>query len=145
MTTRFSNEAENRDEQLVKALCYSIHRHTLQELREWIQAELVALINAAELQEIEIGGIVAEGIREKIDRLRTINRLTMPNAIRQYSQIIDDIDKGGWDDVHDAYTALQKECTGMVNILEELVEIRKLIEPMIDEPQNEEAQEEDWA
>ena len=135
MTTKFSEDAEKRDEQLIKALCHSIHRHSLQELREWIQAELVALINAAELQEIEIGGTVAEGIRERIDRLRNINRLTLPNAIRQYSQLIDDIDKGGWDDVHDAYIALQKECTGMMNILEELVEIRKLIVPLIDEPE----------
>ena len=130
MTARFNDEAERRDEDFIKALCYSIHRDLLRELHEWIQRELVVLINEAQIQEIELGDPVAEGIKEKIERMQAINQRSLPNATGQYSQVIKDISDGAWNDAHDAYIALQKECSVLVNFVEELVDIRRLLAPM---------------
>ena len=131
MQSRFSREAARRDEELVIALCHSIHRNLRRELHEWLQEELIALINAAQLQELELGSPVAEAIRDKIGRLQTINGVSLPNALGAYSKVVSDVSNEAWSDVHDAYVAMQRECTVLVNIMEELVAVRKLIEPMM--------------
>lgn len=131
MTRNFSEEAATRDETLVQAMCHSIHRSSRIELREWIQAELVALINASELLLLEINDPVAAGIREKIARLQMINRTSLPRASNEYDKVISDVSNGAWANVHDAYTAMQKECSELINIVEELVSMRKVLEPML--------------
>ncbi len=45
--------------------------------------------------------------------------------------MISDVSNKAWEDVHDAYTVMQRECSVLINIVEELVAIRKLIEPMV--------------
>ena len=112
-------------------MCHSVHRSSLLELREWTQAELVAQINACQFLLLEIRGPVGEEITGTIARLQFIDKNSLPKATEMYSKTISDVSNSFWEDVHDAYTAMQRECSVLVGIIEELVAIRKLIEPMM--------------
>ena len=97
------------------------------ELREWIQTELHACLFEAELQETVAEGILEDKIKETVAFLRRINHQDLPQAVRDYDDARNDVSRGDYDDVYEAYDQLQKGCAGLIRIIRELLEIRSFI------------------
>ncbi len=131
MTSDFHDREIERDDTLIKGL-YSAARTTRQELREWVQAELKAILIEAELQEKIAEGELRDRIKNTVVRLRTINQGDLPEAVSNYDGVMVEVLQGGFQDVHDAYDQLQQGCAGLVRIMRELLEIRSFIGGMGD-------------
>ena len=131
MTPDFHDLALERDDTLIKGLCYAA-RNTRSELREWAERELKAVLFEAEIQERTVKGVVGDQIKSTVERLRMISLTDMPEAIRTYEDVIDEVLRGGSTDVYDAYDQLQMGCTKLVRIVKELLQIRAFIGEMGD-------------
>ena len=126
MTSSFHDWAEERDDTLIRAL-HQAARNARREMREWAQAELNADLVEAELQEGRISGLIGASITDAVKRLRHINQIDLPDAVRAYDDVIDEVFRGGFTDVYEAYDQLQNGCAGLVRIVRELLKIRLFI------------------
>ena len=126
MTSDFHDLQMERDDDLIKGLCAAA-RSTRTELREWVQRELNACIYEAGLQEAVAQGVLRDEIEQTVKRLRRINHNDLPQAVRDCDDVADDVSRGGYDNVYEAYDQLQKGCAGLVRIVRELLEIRSFI------------------
>ena len=97
------------------------------ELREWAQAELKAVLVEAELQQPRSVGVILGEITGVVDRLRAMDRVDLPDAIKVFDDVMDDVSQGGSTSVNDAYDRLQMGCMGLVQIMKELQQIRDFI------------------
>ena len=131
MTSDFHDREIERDDTLIKGLC-SAARTTRQELREWVQAELKAILIEAELQERITEGELGNRIKDTVVRLRTINQKDLPKAVSDYDAVMVEVSQGGFTDVLNAYDQLQQGCAGLVRIIRDLLEIRSFIGGMGD-------------
>ena len=129
MTSNFHDMAIERDDTLAKGLCAAA-RTTRMELRDWAETELKATLIEAELHEPTVEGVIGIQIRDTVERLRIISRTDLPEAIREYDTVIDEVSRGGSTDVHDAYEQLQTGCGKLVRIMKELQQIRDFIGEM---------------
>ena len=132
MTPDFHDRAAERDDTLIKGFCYAAARNTRLELREWAQTELNASLIEAQLQESRVEGAIVDQITSTVERLRFIDRVDLPEAIRVFDDMIADVSQGGFTDVYNAYDQMQKGCAGLVRIMRELLEIRSVIGEMGD-------------
>ena len=126
ITPDFYDKANDRDAEFIKGLCGAA-RNLRKELREWIQGELVALITAADVLEAQSEGIIKEQVLSAAERLRIINQSGLNDANAIYDDTINEIADGGYSDVHEAYSRLQKECSQLIQIMEELLDKRPFI------------------
>ena len=124
--SEFFDKAAERDVALVKGLCHAA-RTTRMELREWVQMELKAVLIEAELQVELKRGEVGEQIEGVVERLRTINRKDLSEAVNDYDSVMNIVMLGGYGDVYDAHDQLLQGCSGLVRIQRELLEIRTFI------------------
>ena len=133
MTTNnnFRDNAVERDNDLVRALCHTIERGMVRDLRDWIEAELKELIFEAQIQQTETEGVLKEQLDSTIGRLQFINRLELPDAVLSCTNLIHDVREGAWADVYDAYDPMQQELGKLVQIVRSLLEIRAFIAPII--------------
>ena len=129
--SNFYGEAIKRDEELVIGLCHAA-RTMRKDLREWAQAELKAVLVAAELQEIQEEGVVKEQITGVIERLRAINQRDLPKADESYNDATTEVMNGGYADVYEAYDKLQMEYAGLIRIMRQLLDERSFIGEMGD-------------
>ena len=102
------------------------------DLREWAQAEVKAVLVAAELQKVQEEGVVKEQITGVIERLRAINHRDLPEADESYNDATAEVMSGGYADVYEAYDKLQKECAGLIRIMRQLLDERSFIGNMGD-------------
>ena len=89
-----------------------------------------AVLIDAELQETIKQGLILDKIKETVERLRTIDRRDIPEAVTGYDDAINDVLNGAFDDVYEAYETLQQACSRLVHIMRELLEIRSFIGEM---------------
>ena len=126
MTSNFYGEATRRDSDLVTGLCQAA-RTMRMELREWTQTELNAALLEAQLQQPRVQGVIQDQIVSTMERLNSINRIHLPEAVRIFDDVIIDVSQGGYTDVYNAYDQLQMGCGGLVRIVRDLLEIRLFI------------------
>ena len=122
MTPDFYDRSSERDDTLIKGLCGAA-RNTRMELREWIEAEVKALLPMAEMHEPLSEGIVKEETSRNVQRLRAISQTNLRNAVQYCDETIDDVSNGGYTDVGDAYDKLHRGRLDLVEIMKELQEI----------------------
>lgn len=126
MTSNFYDNTIRRDEDLIAGLCY-VAQAARKDLREWVQEEVKALLYEAQLQQIQSTGVLAEQITSIVERLQSINRRDLPEAITAFEDDINEVAHGGYDDVYNAYDQLQKGYAGLMRITRDLLEIRSFI------------------
>lgn len=132
-TNNFRDHAGERDNDFVQALCHTMQRDMLRDSREWIEAELKALITEAQVQQACTSGAIGAELASVIERLGVISRIDLREAVKDCSDKIHDVQEGFREDVYDAYDQMQQEITKMVRIIRALLEIRAFIEPMTDD------------
>ena len=69
------------------------------ELREWTQTELNAALLEAQLQQPRVQGVIQDQIVSAMERLNSINRIHLPEAVRVFDDVIIDVSQGGYTDV----------------------------------------------
>ena len=99
-------------------------------MREWVETELKAVLIEAELQENLAAGLLRSKIAGVVERLRTIRNTDLPEAVRDFDEVIDDISDGGHTDILDVHGRLERGSTALVQIMRELLEIRSFIGEM---------------
>lgn len=129
MTTIFHDWANERDNTLVKGLCGAA-RSNRNEMREWIEAEIKALLEEAQMKEPLSSGVIGAHIAESIQRLRHISTVVFPDVLRDYDDVINDISGGGFTSAEEAYDHLHSGFTHLVQILRDLQKIRDFIGEM---------------
>ena len=132
-TNRFHDDASERDNNLVSALCHTMRHDMLRDFREWIEAELKALLTEAQIQRAETQGALGEELDGAIERLSLLSRTTLPSAVRDYTNMVHDIREGTWSDVYDAYDPMRQELGKLVDIVRILLEMRNFIMPVPEE------------
>ena len=115
------------------ALCHTLERGMVREFRDWIEAELKALIFEAQIQRAETEGTLRDQLDSTIERLEFINRIELPKAARDCTNMIRDVREGVWSDVYDAYDPMQQELGKLVQIVRALLEIRAFVVPVLEE------------
>ena len=83
-----------------------------------------------ELQERMVEGVLGGQIKSTVERLRIISQRDLPEAVRDYDDVMDEVSSGGSTDVDDAYNQLQMGCMKLVQIVKELQVIRDFIGEM---------------
>ena len=126
MTSDFHDLVVERDETLVQGLCHSALNNR-RELHEWAEAELKAVLFQAEIQEPLAEGVIGEEVRRTVARLRTISQNDLPAAVREHEEVRRDVLLGGYDDIHDDYRRLELATTRLVQIMNQLLEVRSFI------------------
>ena len=129
MASDFHDLAKERDDALIKGLCQA-SRTTRMELREWAETELKAVLFEGELQERMVEGVLGGEIKSTVERLRIISQRDLPEAVRDYDDVMDEVSSGGSTEVYDAYNQLQMGCMKLVQVLKELQQIRDFIGEM---------------
>ena len=104
-------------------------RDMVRDFREWIEAELKALIFEAQVQQAESNGIIRDQFDSAVERLQLISRVDLPNAIRDCSDAIHNVRQGFWSDVHEAYDPMAQALGKLVQIVKALLEFRELVAP----------------
>ena len=126
MTPDFYDRSFERDNDLVQGLCHNA-RNTHRDLREWIEAELKALIFEAEIQMPLVDGPLSDSLRGAVQKLRTISQNDLPEAYTKYNNLIRDVSEGGFTSVDDAYDQIQIGFTPLVRMMKELQQVREFI------------------
>ena len=129
MTTSFHDWTIERDNTLVKGLCAAA-RSNRNEMREWIEAEIKALLEEAQIKEPVSCGVIADHIRKSVETLRHTSTVMFPEALRDYDGVIENVSIGGFDSVEEAHDQLQSGFMHLVRILRELHEMRGFIGDM---------------
>ena len=122
----FSDKAYERDMYLARGLSGATD-HIRQTLREWIQAELIALLATADAHAPLGQGLIADRIEKLAVRLRQINHSDFPEADANCSHAIDQVQNGGYDDAIDAYERLRQGHDDLLQLVRELRQARELI------------------
>ena len=131
MTSSFDDGITRRDDDLVRGLC-EFARHSRLDLREWTQAEIKAVLIAAELQEGRVHGTIRESITRVVRRLREIDQQDLREADSLYVDVIEEVRDGGYLEVYEAYEKLQIGSAKYLRIIKELIQIRSFIGEMED-------------
>ena len=126
MTSDFHYLALERDDTLIKGLGQAA-RTTRLELREWTESELKALLVQAELHENLAEGEIRHQIKRTVERLREITHTDLPEAIRDYDEVMEELSGGGYTDVLDAHAQLEQGKGSLVRIVRDLLKIRTYI------------------
>ena len=126
MTSDFGDRAIERDSDLVKGLCYAALSNR-RDLHEWLEEEVKAVLVAAEFQESLTEGVIRDNITKAVKDLRRIALTDLPEAIREHDEVRSDIEKGGYDDVIEAYHHLERETARLVAIARDVLRIREFI------------------
>lgn len=122
----FSDYAYGRDMDLARGLSGSAD-HIRKDLRDWIQAELNALIATADAHAPLQQGIIGDQVRKLTPRLREINHNDLPEADGDCKAVIDQVHDGGYDDALDAHNRLRNGFDGLLRLVRELQQARNLI------------------
>ncbi len=124
MTSDLISRQIKRDNRLTADLC-SDARHIRFDLVAWIQEELNDLINANDLREAaEVDGPLKEAIKDNGRRLHQINLNELPDAIRKYDGLVEDISNGDADNIHHAYEQLIQGQFQLTQLCREVLRIR---------------------
>ena len=126
MTSDLYDLELERDESFVRGLCDTA-KNARRDLHEWAEEEIKAVLLQAEIQEAVAQGEIKEHVKKTVERLRTISRTDLPVAIREHEEVRIDILRGEHEDIHDAYRKLDRETTRLVQIVQELLEMRTFI------------------
>lgn len=132
-TNSFHDSALERDKDLTSALCHTMERDMVRDIREWIEAELKALIFEAQLQQSVSQGIVKDQFDSAAERLQLISRVDLPDAIRECSDAVSNVRNGFWGDVYDAYDPMSQALGKLWQIVRALLELRGSIAPTVNE------------
>ena len=122
----FSDKALDRDIDLIRGWCGSAH-HIRKDLRDWIQAEVIALCALCDAHAPLFTGIVGDEFNKLSLRLRVVDRSELGNADKKCAAIVDEILNGGYEDVVEAHAQLQTGYFDMVQLVTELNQARQLI------------------
>ena len=132
-TEKFREDALERDNDLVEALCYIMEKNLVRDLREWIEAEIKALIFEAQVQRAEIEGVLGDQLDSAIERLRHISRSDLRDVVEDFLDAVHNAHEKIWSDVYNAYDPIQQGLWKLVQIVRMLLEIRELVVPVADE------------
>ena len=125
-TPSFGDRAEVRDQDLIVGLCGPA-RNLRKELRDWIQQEVIAQVNAADLEAVLREGIIADTIEAHVARLRVINTVDLPEADSECDGAIGAVDAGAYDGMEQAYLDLHKGFDALLRLVRELERARSMI------------------
>lgn len=131
MIDNYPDRAEERDGIFVRQVVANT-RNTRSEFREWIQQELIDLVTLAQLAESTADGVIKDGIREDIDRLKEINLNGLRRAVKALDEEIERVSEGSYDDVLDAYHYLQDATSRLERFMRQILEIKERYSAWID-------------
>ena len=125
-TPTFSDRAEVRDQDLIVGLCGAA-RTFRKELRDWVQQEVVAQLNAADAGSDLQQGLMADEIKRHVERLRVINTVELRDEDSECDATIGAVDAGAYDGMERACTELQKGFDGLLRLVRELERSRPMV------------------
>ena len=124
MTGNFVSNQIKRDKKFTQGL-WANSRTFLLDWEAWAQVELTELITAHDLREATEGdGPLKEVIQGTIRRLREINLVDLPQAIKKYEELLDDINDDEADNVFDACQLLAQAQHDLVLLGRAVLRIR---------------------
>lgn len=120
--------SSERDEKLVGrgfVFGVSIFRN---ELREWIQEQIIESKLRAEALEPTLPGELQKQMRQASQRLNEIDRHELREAINNIDTKCKEIEDGAWNNVLDARPYLEEGVTRLESLVRELLKIRDFID-----------------
>lgn len=119
-----------RDEKLVGHGYISGIRVFRNELREWIQEEIIACKLKAGALEPTLIGELQKQMRQVSQRLDEIDRQELREAIDNIDTKCKEIEDGAWKDVLDARPYLEEGLTRLESLVRELLKMRNFVDTL---------------
>lgn len=125
-------DSSERDEKLVGrgfVFGVSVFRN---ELREWIQEQIIESKWRARALEPTLSGEIQKQMSQASQRLDEINMHELREAIENIDTKCKEIEDGAWNNVLDARPHLEEGVTRLESLVRELLEIRNFIDSFWD-------------
>lgn len=99
---------------------------------EWIERQLRYWIPKAEAIEPTLNGMVGDNVRAAVERMKAISYRELPEVRNDVKEKDSEVRGGAWSNVLDARAYLQQGCYRYEKLVEEILQIRKLLESLWD-------------